>query len=289
MATITLNNLGGDGINMLLWLDGLDIYQPVSISDNRVAFTLDTITNGIRQVILRGSDFSASLSPFDVTNGQITRFDVTLSGIPVIKIEGINVPAAPFYNAQSGGDLQAIVAYLLAGNDRIVAPDGGDTLVGGAGNDTIFGRAGADVMLGGLPAISAGSGRDALFGGAGDDTLVGGSGADTLSGGAGADLFIFDTLGPSRRADVVTDFATGTDKLLFDTLVFDNLAGLPPGSEWFARGAAARELDDRLIYERATGILRYDADGTGGDLAVTIARFDPGTALNAGDFMLSAP
>ena len=51
-----------------------------------------------------------------------------------------------------------------------------------------------------------------LVGGAGNDILQGGAGNDVLSGGAGADTFIFR---PGDGTDKITDFASGTDRLLF--------------------------------------------------------------------------
>lgn len=51
-----------------------------------------------------------------------------------------------------------------------------------------------------------------LLGGAGADILRGGAGADVLTGGAGRDTFVFAR---GDGADRVTDFASGTDRLMF--------------------------------------------------------------------------
>jgi Ca2+-binding RTX toxin-like protein len=51
-----------------------------------------------------------------------------------------------------------------------------------------------------------------LNGGAGHDRIEGGGGNDTVTGGAGADVFIFAR---GTASDVVTDFQTGVDKLVF--------------------------------------------------------------------------
>jgi Ca2+-binding RTX toxin-like protein len=80
---------------------------------------------------------------------------------------------------------------------------GADNLVGGAGDDKLSGNGGNDVLVGG-------AGRDTIWGGGGADTITGGLDADRLSGGSGADRFVFQA-GDGR--DVITDFASGTDKL----------------------------------------------------------------------------
>ena len=76
-----------------------------------------------------------------------------------------------------------------------------------------------------------------LIGGFDADTITGGLGADTLTGGGGADSFVWNN--KIEGGDTITDFAQGTDKLVFsaaafgftgasfDTITYDNNAGLP--------------------------------------------------------------
>jgi trimeric autotransporter adhesin len=82
----------------------------------------------------------------------------------------------------------------------------------------VAGTAGADHL-------SGGAGDQALFGLNGDDTLEGGTGNDVLSGGAGADKFVFNPNRPGEGADVIYDFALGTDKIQLS--VADVLASTP--------------------------------------------------------------
>ena len=53
--------------------------------------------------------------------------------------------------------------------------------------------------------------------GAGNDTLFGGAGDDTLTGGAGNDVFRF---APGTGSDLITDFGTGSDRLIFERALF---------------------------------------------------------------------
>ena len=70
---------------------------------------------------------------------------------------------------------------------------------------TVFGGAGNDLLIGG-------AGRDVLNGGTGDDILFGGGG-DSLTGGAGRDTFVFARIVSGAPAEVLTDFASGTDRI----------------------------------------------------------------------------
>ncbi|MCG3267768.1 hypothetical protein Yoon_08570 [Yoonia sp. I 8.24] len=75
------------------------------------------------------------------------------------------------------------------------------------GDDTITGTAFADIIDGGL-------GNDTISAGSGDDFITGGLGDDTLTGSYGSDQFIFAA---DDGDDVITDFADGTDFIVFTT------------------------------------------------------------------------
>ena len=125
-------------------------------------------------------------------------------------------------------------------------------------------------------------GADTMTGGAGDDVITGGSGADTLTGAGGADTFAFTTA-PNGTVDRVTDFASGTDKLAFARSAFSALAPGELSAAAFVQAAAAFAADQRIIYNQATGLLSYDADGSGGGAAVAVAQLNAGQVVKAQD------
>jgi phospholipase/lecithinase/hemolysin len=124
----------------------------------------------------------------------------------------------------------------------------------------------------------------ALVGNAGANRLDGKDGADLLTGGAGKDVFAFSTaLGP---IDTITDYHVRDDTIWLDDAIFGGVAGpLAPGA--FAKGAAATQADDRIIFDSGTGKLYFDPDGSGAAAQIHFATLQ-GTNLNvsAADFVI---
>ena len=177
-----------------------------------------------------------------------------------------------------------------ASGSTINGTTGNDSLTGGGGNDTINGLAGADLLqgLGGNDSIVGGTGWDTLQGGDGGDWLHAGGWSDTMTGGAGADSFVWTEAGTGNR-DTVTDFASGTDELVFEngTLTAMGAAGAWGAGDarfWAAAGATAgHDADDRLIYNTSNGNLYYDADGSGAGAAQVVATFTGAPGVVATD------
>lgn len=171
-----------------------------------------------------------------------------------------------FDTADYSASTSAITANLLLGSATGAGTDtltGIEALSGGSGNDILTGNALANLLIGN-------AGNDTLSGGDGADRLRGGLGNDILTGGAGSDTFVFDTA-PNAKSnlDTITDFVSGTDAIAFSKAAFAGLAGLATGTLpstafWSGAGVtSAHDADDRLIYNTTTGVLYYDADGSG--------------------------
>jgi Ca2+-binding RTX toxin-like protein len=191
-----------------------------------------------------------------------------------------------------------------AGNDTLGGDDG-DVLRGGKGNDYYFlhgpgaivienSNEGIDTIRTGISMTLAANIENAevifnsvtgndldnymrghnrgrnieLDGAAGDDTLIGNPwGVDTLTGGSGRDTFYYTSMHSDEDGDTVTDFAAGNDRLAFE---FDNQfdLGRIEASMFHAgtgAGAVAQTADHRFIFDRSTGVLYYDDDGSGSD------------------------
>ncbi|WP_414473802.1 calcium-binding protein [Microvirga sp. M2] len=143
-----------------------------------------------------------------------------------------------------------------AGNDRMTASGYKDQLFGLGGNDTLDAKAGNDLL-------SGGAGNDRLFGGSGNDLLYGGLGLDQMTGGPGNDTFVFDTKPSSANRDTILDFSHKDDRIALENEFFKGLAEGPLTAAAFRIGTAAMDASDRIIYDKVTGALYYDRDGTG--------------------------
>jgi serralysin len=171
---------------------------------------------------------------------------------------------------------------------------------GGSGSDTLTaienlsGSNFADRLTGSSLAnvLKGGGGADTLSGGAGNDLLVGGAGADKLAGGSGLDVFRFDVaLSASSNLDVVSDFSVVNDSFQLENSIFTALSGTGTlASTMFRAGAGistAADSNDHVIYNKTTGALFYDADGSGATPAVQFAKLSAGLALTHADFLVT--
>ena len=56
--------------------------------------------------------------------------------------------------------------------------------------------------------------------------------------------------------------------------------------DFFTSGTGAKDANDYLVFNKKAGFLSYDADGAGHIKAIVFAKFKPGIALGAGDFLI---
>ena len=177
------------------------------------------------------------------------------------------------------GGTFGIVTHALAGLKTTVVNKSGGTIKGGtysivnssAGNllvenhgkikGNIIGNAAADKI------VNDGQIKGEVYLQAGNDTFKnagghagkvhGGDGNDTLIAGPHKDQFVFDaTLNAATNVDRVKHFDPGTDQLFLSKTFFPALSGLGTlTSAEFHKGTGAHDLDDRIIYNKATGAL----------------------------------
>lgn len=148
--------------------------------------------------------------------------------------------------------------------------------------------------------LNGGGGDDKLNGGAGRDLLSGGADNDVLRGGTGVDTFVFGTDLDQAGVDRIVDFNGKIgEKIMLNAYVFEALDVSPKfpvdaeardrgglAASNFVVGKTAQDADDRIVYDKATGALYYDADGNGAGASVQFAQLKAGTALKADYFLI---
>lgn len=193
--------------------------------------------------------------------------------------------------AQSGFDRVStgLASYRMPENvEALVMLGGGVVGVGNGLANQITGNAGANRLSGGggNDKLYGLSGNDVLKGGRGNDVLYGGAGKDVLYGQGGRDKFVFDSKPNARtNVDTIKGFSVNDDSIHLENKVFTKVgkAGkLKTGAFW--SGKAAHDGNDRIIYDKSTGALFYDADGTGGAGAIKFALLSKSLKLSASDF-----
>ena len=150
-------------------------------------------------------------------------------------------------------------ASASCGSDILIRPSrvGRDDNDGpGNLNDHLYGSRNAEHRDGGDgdDLVEGLSGDDRLYGGSGNDWLSGGGGRDILTGGADDDVFdVSDTAAALDRADLVTDFTRGEDKI---GIRGDFIAGryVHRKEIWIKSEDADKDGDlDTVLYNNAEG------------------------------------
>ncbi|WP_134494132.1 calcium-binding protein [Microvirga pakistanensis] len=213
-----------------------------------------------------------------------------------------------------------------AGNDVLSGGLGADVMTGGAGNDTyyvdnasdrvvetstggtsdkvyttvshtlaqyvehLYAQGSLSINLSGntlANTIKGNAGANRIDGGSGDDALYGGAGNDTLYGRAGKDTFVFDTALSSSNVDKLVDFSVQDDTIRLENAVFKKLTKTGTlSTSFFTVGPKAKDTNDYIVYDSKTGVLSYDADGSGNGAAVKFAQLATNLKLTNADFVV---
>jgi Ca2+-binding RTX toxin-like protein len=145
-----------------------------------------------------------------------------------------------------------------------------------------------------VEALVGTSRANTLVGGAGSDKLYGKGGKDVLTGNGGQDIFVFDTKANTKtNRDTITDYSVADDTIWLSKKVFAKLG--KKGSEaspaklskaFFKVADKAKDKNDYVIYNKKTGVLSYDVDGSGSVKAVEIAKLAKNLKLTQDDFFI---
>jgi len=162
-----------------------------------------------------------------------------------------------------------------------------NTITGNNGANILHGNASNDVLVGGI-------GADTLYGDANNDLLRGGVGNDILWGGSGSDSFRFDTaLSTTTLAnlDQIKDFNPVEDTIQLENSIFTKFGTATTGtinSDFFKSisTGGATDANDYIVYNKTTGELFYDTNGSAAGGSVKIALLGMNLNLTAADFVL---
>jgi hypothetical protein len=132
----------------------------------------------------------------------------------------------------------------------------------------------------GMSAIRSLSASDTTVG----ETLIRNSGTDKRYGTLGDDTFLFDVAPGVSNSDDIVGFDVTHDALHLDASIFTALAVGPLPADALRIGPRAVDANDRIIYDHDTGILSYDADGSGNGASVQIARLATDLKIAASNF-----
>jgi Ca2+-binding RTX toxin-like protein len=204
--------------------------------------------------------------------------------------------ASDLVSESAGGGLDTVLASsshaLAAGSEvEVLKLSGGSsrasyTLTGSDTANEITGHAGTNLLQGQ-------GGDDVLQASLGNDQVHGGSGNDRLYGEAGRDVFMFGArLNKRTNVDKLYDFRSKDDSVWLENKVFTKLGSGTASklkkfnSDMFVEGNKAQDREDRIVYDKKTGALYYDQDGTGSKAQVKIATLTNKTKLAYHDFFV---
>jgi Ca2+-binding RTX toxin-like protein len=216
---------------------------------------------------------------------RLTDAGATLASLSAGEIVGLAARGVDILNAADNAVTLSLSQYQSLGVLQLAAEDR-VTVNGTSASEQIDGHSSNDYIKGF-------GGNDRLNGGDGNDWLYGGAGKDVMVGSGGADGFVFDTkLNKKTNYDTVKDFNVRDDSVYLDNAIFKKLgkgSEASPGKlkkAFFQVGTKADDRDDYLIYNKKTGVLYYDADGSGSAKQVEIAKLSKNLKLTEKDFFI---
>jgi Ca2+-binding RTX toxin-like protein len=264
--------------------------------------TFENLNNVNLQLVLGGTDTAT------VRDGLTFGAGNTVATVNFTNIENL-------YLQDSVGGASDKLAIPLSGSGTsgaIAGTSSADTItLAGQSytNSTIWGQQGDDTLTGG-------SGGDSIYGGAGADTIRGNDGQDHAYGGDGADIIIFTdesqygANSAANKHDFVHGFTTGSDKLQFSAANFAGITenqAITKGTDradvntlivtdaqgWLGVAPAAVNTTQRWLYNKTTGSLFFDQDGSDGEAQILVtalldAADTPITDLAAADIVAIA-
>jgi len=243
---------------------------------------------------------------------------ITLANTEAVTLSGVSTYAQlTIIDGYTSGTITAADITDTYANIKSLATSAPLILTDATGTVTANGTFQAETIdmsnLGSLHSltINGGAGADTILGSSSDDTIIGGIGADVLYGGLGNDIFYNASISANGQ-DSIYYFTTtadaaavgqGADKMEFSTANLIGLTGFASYSGTGSTGtsitlndgtnkvvlvtgtsAAADVAQATFTYNTSTGVLSFDADGTGtaaSSIAVATLYSDAGSTAIA--------
>ena len=240
-----------------------------------VAATSTTVTVSSAEghtIVFTGS---FTVNGLDVTAGTATGFDLYAGSTRLMTARGYaeSVDAVGAAIDAGAGDF----VTLFFSGAKVIGSKANETIFAGP-NSKILGRDGDDRLA------SIEPGAVVMKGGDGDDVLMG-NGSGQLFGGKGDDIFFF--VDPAGGADRARGFS-----------VKDDVVGLSPelfaidvpvgylGKAYFRVGTAAQTPTEVVLYDKKSGALQVDPDGSGAIAPFQVAILPDHLKLKAHDIIV---
>jgi Peptidase M10 serralysin C terminal len=185
--------------------------------------------------------------------------------------------------SKAGWTMPAVDEKALWGKVAALSlPSGYDIKIGTGGNDVMNGT---DA---GMDGFDARGGNDIIDGKGGMDFVMGGAGNDMITLGAELDVVYFNTkLNARTNVDRIIDFKSGEDQIGLAKSIFKKAGSNVLKKSAFWTGNKAHDKDDRIIYDKKTGSLYYDPDGTGSLAQTKFASLANKAALSHKDLWIA--
>lgn len=253
------------------------------LDDDTIAFEV----SGVPPVTYMTLSGSVNLITGDALITDIFYFNADVQ--PVLLWGDANL----LFNVNDDFSIGTIVSLLNA-DDIIYGNKYSDLIKGSYGDDSVYGNKGADTLYGesGNDYVVGGAGKDTLYGNGGADELRGNGGNDVLNGGSGRDVFVFNTKLSGTNIDQIQGFNHNDDTIYLDDDIFTKLRtggkhALSSSQYKENTTGRATDSDDRIIYNKSTGELFYDPDGSGSAARIKFAVINGGPdAVDHTDFIV---
>ncbi len=212
-----------------------------------------------------------------LTGGTVTSFAAFAGPTKVLTGSGYELDAVDLVEAiglWQASDQQPLSDLLLDIPTKYIGSKQDDFLYAEGIGSKILGKAGNDYVIGGDV-------DQVLKGGKGDDLLFAHDGFAFMYGGKGSDVFVFaDPSLPSK----IKDFNPNKDLIGLDGWGFDAIGPGFLADDQFRVGKQAKTESQIIIYDKKTGKLYYDGDGSGPDAQIQFAKVGKGLDISAGNF-----